>query len=112
MPTRTQCLKAGIEGGNPQILSDVGDHLGTHSIALRPMAKGMLECAAAQGEAGDGPVDDRLRDLRAHDDAPFRSRITHRASLRHPSAEWMQLRFSDAQLVALIKGRIARDGLP
>lgn len=162
MPRRVRWLKTGVEGGNPQILSNVGHDLGTHSLALRPMAIRMLECAAAQGEAsayhglgriawqegrwvdayrawerganlgsedcmhmfdemdtlvpmaseGSVTVGDRLRDLQAHYDSQFLFRISHLASLRHPAPEWMQLHLSDAQIIALIKGRIARYGLP
>ena len=49
-------LKAAIERGTPNTMADVGYNLGTHDLELRPMAKQMLDCAAAQGhaEAYDG----------------------------------------------------------
>lgn len=162
MPLRMDILKAGVNGGNPQILSSVGYNLGTHSLTLRPMAVRMLECAARQGEAeaydglgriawqegrwidayrawelganlgsedcmgqfsgmdtfapmsGDeyGTVEERLRTLREHYSSQFLFEISHLVSLRHPAPEWKQLRFSDAQILALIKGRIAVYGLP
>ena len=53
---RMVLLKAAIERGNPNTMADVGYNLGTHDLELRPMAKQMLDCAAAQGhaEAYDG----------------------------------------------------------
>ena len=48
---RMLLLKAAIERGNPNVMSDVGYNLGTHDLELRPMAKQMLDCAAAQGDA-------------------------------------------------------------
>jgi hypothetical protein len=48
---RMLLLKAAIERGNPNTMSDVGYNLGTHDLKLRPMAKQMLECAAGQGHA-------------------------------------------------------------
>lgn len=162
MPRRVRWLKTGIEGGNPQILSNIGYNLGTHSIALRPMAVRMLECAAAQGEAsaynGIGriawqegrwvdayrawerganlgcedcagqftgmdmlaplgeeasrSVSDTLAILRAHYDDQFLFQISHLMSLHDTAPEVMQLHLSDAQIIAIIKGRIARYGLP
>lgn len=50
IPQRTTLLKAAIERGNPNAMASVGYNLGTHDLALRPMAKQMLDCAAAQGE--------------------------------------------------------------
>lgn len=50
IPQRTALLKAAIERGNPNAMASVGYNLGTHDLALRPMAKQMLDCAAAQGE--------------------------------------------------------------
>jgi hypothetical protein len=162
MPRRVAWLKAGLEHGNPQIQSSVGYKLGTHSLALRPMALQMLECAAAQGDAdayqGLGriawqegrwvdayrawerganlgsqdctekfeemarltpgakldhePIDSRLDALRAHYAGQFLFQLSQLASLRRPAPEALQLHFSDAQLVALIKARIHRYGLP
>jgi hypothetical protein len=48
---RLLLLKAAIERGNPNTMSDVGYNLGTHDLKLRPMAKQMLDCAAGQGHA-------------------------------------------------------------
>ena len=48
---RMLLLKAAIERGNPNTMSNVGYSLGTHDLELRPMAKQMLDCAAAQGDA-------------------------------------------------------------
>jgi hypothetical protein len=50
IPKRVSLLKAAIERGNPNAMASVGHNLGTHDLALRPMALQMLECAAAQGE--------------------------------------------------------------
>ncbi len=50
IPRRTDLLKAAIEHGNPAAMSSVAYNLGTHDLALRPMARKMLDCAAAQGE--------------------------------------------------------------
>lgn len=59
-----------------------------------------------------GTVEERLRTLRKHYSSQFLFEISHLPSLRHPAPEWKQVRFSDAQIIALIKGRIAAFGLP
>ena len=52
MPQRVALLKAAIERGNTNAMVSVAYNLGTHDLALRPMAKQMLDCAAAQGAPG------------------------------------------------------------
>lgn len=161
---RTYLLKAAIERGNPQTMSSVGYNLGTHTFDLRPMAKQMLDCAAAQGDPdayngigriawhegrwvdayrawatganlgcddclgqieelvtlrpghrvsdGSYDTDPGFKALRRFYADQFLYGITHMTELRVTAPPAVQVQVSDAQIVQIIKARLARYGTP